>query len=546
MVRTLWAILPPARRVRVVLVILGAAIAAAGEAAVVLLVAPVVSGIVGGDAADHASGGSTRPLVLFALALVAKNVVVLVLSWFKNRELFAIQAEVSERLLEIYIRGTNGRVRQLDAGQRTSFAITEPLQLVLNGYQPLVNGFAEALTLLAVTIVLVFERPVETAALGVSLGVGLGLFTALTRARIVASGFRRKESDTRRAELVRAVLESRAEVRGLGVAAEVVGRYRTANVESAAMTARKAFLTEASRNVVELLVVGAVGMLALVFVYAEGAELLAVLAMFGVAAYRAMPAINRLMVSSQSAKFGVATAETIHGILAAEAEVTAAPARTSRDDGRGDGHVLELAFDGFRLANGKAVLDGRTIRLGPGQVCVIHGPSGSGKSTLVEALIDGGEGVSVVVDGERLPNGLSDLGGRVGVTGQSPLVLPASLWENLSLGRRDDSVDLAAAAPLLDTDASSILDGASIATRLDTPIHRHAVSGGQAQRISLIRALADDNEIVVLDEPTSALDRSAARALRDRIAGDGTGRIYVIVTHDRELEQIADVLVEVG
>ena len=71
----------------------------------------------------------------------------------KNRELFAIQAEVSERLLDIYIEGTNPSVRGLDAGQRTSFAITEPLQLVLNCYQPLVNIVGDALAIGAVTAV---------------------------------------------------------------------------------------------------------------------------------------------------------------------------------------------------------------------------------------------------------------------------------------------------------------------------------------------------------------------------------------------------------
>lgn len=553
MIAQLWAILPGRRRRRLVVVVVVAVAAAVAEAAVVLLVGPLIEALaeataVGADESPDATG----PLVVFGLALVVKNVVVVGLSWFKNRELFAIQAEVSERLLDSYIRGTNPQVRDLDAGQRTSFAITEPLQLVLNCYQPVVTIAAEALALVAVTSVVIVERPIEATILVLLLGAGLKLFSAATRARIVGYGERRKQSDTRRMELVRSIIESRVEVKGLGVSSSVLGRYRAPNAESAEMTARKAFLTEAAKNVLELLVVAALGPLALLLIYAEGSELLAVLAMFGMAAYRAMPALNRIMVSSQSTKFGVATADTIHRILSADdrdrerREHDAEERDASADASVGDLADLELRFDGFELRNGKPVLDGRTVRLSRGEVCVLWGPSGSGKSTLLEALIDGAEGVDIRFEGRRLPGGLSELEGRVGVTAQSPLVLPVSIRENLTLGHDPATLDIEAAIPLLDADARSILDASSIRERLDVAIHRHAVSGGQAQRISLIRALDRSRDVVLLDEPTSALDARAASALRDRIANAADGRIFVIATHDPELRSLADVVVEVG
>jgi ABC-type multidrug transport system fused ATPase/permease subunit len=259
-----------------------------------------------------------------------------------------------------------------------------------------------------------------------------------------------------------------------------------------------------------------------------------------------MPALNRILVSTQSTRFGMASLDAVERILAADRSVV--PLETSSRETRPtEPAALSLRFEGFTLKNGRRVLDGRTVEIAPGELCVVWGPSGSGKSTIVEALVDGAPGLELRYGGARLEGGLAALPGRVGVTVQSPLVLPGTLRENLALGLPSPGdLDVAAFAELLDRDPASILDGPTIAEHLDAAIHRHAVSGGQAQRISLIRALAAHHEIVVLDEPTSALDPRVAEALRRRIDEERSGRIFVVVSHDPEMKRMADVLVEVS
>lgn len=540
LVRRLWDILTTGQRRRLVLVVGVALLAAASDAAVVYLIGPVIDSVVGGSGGVTDDMGS---LIIFGAVVVIKNLLVVVLAWVKNRELFAIQAETSERLVAIYIRGRNPAIGELDAGQRTSFAITEPFQLVMNCYLPVVTLIAEAFAIAAVTMVLLVERPAETIVLMAALGIMLATFSRLTRRRIVDYGHRRKNADTKRQEILRSVIESRVEVNGLGVAPDVLHSYGLPNHESANMTARKAFLTEASKNVLELLVLVSVGPLALLFSYSSGAEFVAMLAMYGVAAYRAMPALNRIMVANQSLKFGVATADAIGDILLADDE---APRTVERSSPRPPttSTTLRIDFGDFRLRNGKSLLDQRTIELTDGDVCVIWGPSGSGKSTILDALIDGNRGVTVHVNGHLAPNGLSDFPGLVGVTAQSPLVLPDTLQANLTLGTGSSAFDVTGAAELLDSDPSSILSVAEIHSNLNVPIHRHRLSGGQAQRVSLLRALDDSHSIVVLDEPTSALDERASAALIARLEGDREGRIYVVVTHDAALRSIATELVD--
>src|SRR5690625_5535786 len=59
-----------------------------------------------------------------------------------------------------------------------------------------------------------------------------------------------------------------------------------------------------------------------------------------------------------------------------------------------------------------------------------------------------------------------------------------------------------------------------------------AVSGGQAQRIALARALVTDPEVLLLDEPLAALDAVSAREMREVLREQLSGRTTVLVTHD--------------
>lgn len=187
----------------------------------------------------------------------------------------------------------------------------------------------------------------------------------------------------------------------------------------------------------------------------------------------------------------------------------------------------------FSLHGVEVVRDGRTI-LGPldleipadGPV-VIAGPSGSGKSTLLRLL----DRLDVPTRGEVRFHGtpldeISPLAlrRRVAMVFQRPVLLPGSVADNLR-----------AAAPELD-DAE--VAAALRSVGLDPAIAAQAaidLSGGEAQRMGLARALATHPEVVLFDEPTSALDdASAARieALALDLAARGTSVIWV--SHDRE------------
>lgn len=181
-----------------------------------------------------------------------------------------------------------------------------------------------------------------------------------------------------------------------------------------------------------------------------------------------------------------------------------------------------------------AALEAVDLRVGPGELCVLVGPSGSGKSTLL-----------------RLVNRLIEpTAGTVRVRGEDVMSLdPAHLRRSIgyviqSIGlfpHRSVAENIATVPRLLGWPAERIrerVDEMLTLVRLDPGAFAERrpseLSGGQAQRVGLARALAGDPDILLMDEPFGAVDPIVRRELRAELRRihQETGKTIMLVTHD--------------
>lgn len=178
-------------------------------------------------------------------------------------------------------------------------------------------------------------------------------------------------------------------------------------------------------------------------------------------------------------------------------------------------------------------VDGVSLDLQPGEVVVLEGPSGAGKSTLVDALVRfvDHEG-SYTLDGVEAKDMHPDaVRARVGLIEQDPFVFDQSVRQNLLFARESAT----------DDDLLGVLDrvglGEWVGRRggLDAPVGERGglVSGGQAHRLALARALLHAFPVLVLDEPTADIDPDLGDAvLRDLVTtARAAGRTVVVVSH---------------
>ncbi|MEV5830182.1 ABC transporter ATP-binding protein [Spirillospora sp. NPDC052242] len=203
------------------------------------------------------------------------------------------------------------------------------------------------------------------------------------------------------------------------------------------------------------------------------------------------------------------------------------------------GHRVELRGVRFGYDPGHEVLRGIDLTLEPGTVTALVGPSGSGKSTLVQLLprfFDPTHG-SVVLGGADLRDlDARELYRTVSFVFQDVRLLRASVADNIALAVPHADRDAVVRAARLANVHDRVLE---LPRGYDTVIGDEAgLSGGEAQRIALARALLADAPVLVLDEATAFADPHTERAVRRALATLKGDRTVLVIAH--RLETIAD------
>ncbi|WP_245720218.1 ABC transporter ATP-binding protein [Nocardia uniformis] len=203
------------------------------------------------------------------------------------------------------------------------------------------------------------------------------------------------------------------------------------------------------------------------------------------------------------------------------------------------GHRVELRDVRFGYDADHEVLRGIDLVLEPGTVTAIVGPSGSGKSTLVQLLprfFDPTHGAVLLGGVDLREVGSRELYRMVSFVFQDVRLLRASVADNIALAVPHADLDEVMRAARLANIHDRILQlpqGYDTVLGADT-----ALSGGEAQRISLARALLADAPVLVLDEATAFADPQTEQAVRQALSTLAGDRTILVIAH--RLETVAD------
>jgi putative ABC transport system ATP-binding protein len=190
-----------------------------------------------------------------------------------------------------------------------------------------------------------------------------------------------------------------------------------------------------------------------------------------------------------------------------------------------------------RAVVGKVLVDNISVQVQRGEVLAVVGPSGSGKSSFLRLLnrLDEPTGGTVRLNGQDYRElAPQELRRRVGMVMQAAYLFSGTVAENVAFGPRQRGVKCA-------EQIVTLLQRVGLSGYQDRDVSQ--LSGGEAQRVSLARTLANAPETLLLDEPTSALDDSAARGIEDLVLGIIRERrmTCVIVTHNiAQARRVAD------
>jgi putative ABC transport system ATP-binding protein len=193
-----------------------------------------------------------------------------------------------------------------------------------------------------------------------------------------------------------------------------------------------------------------------------------------------------------------------------------------------DNFVLRTDHLG-RVVGDKVLVADASFQVATGEVVAIVGPSGAGKSSLLRLLnrLDEPTSGTVYVEGvdyKQIPP--QELRRKLGMVTQRPFLFPGTVADNLRFGPAQRGKTLS------DEEVARLLERVGLKDYATRDVAN--LSGGEAQRVSVARTLANSPLVLLLDEPTSALDQASkleVEALLQEIVRDHK-LTCVMVTHD--------------
>jgi tungstate transport system ATP-binding protein len=192
--------------------------------------------------------------------------------------------------------------------------------------------------------------------------------------------------------------------------------------------------------------------------------------------------------------------------------------------------------------DGKVVLDIPRLDIPSGQICVFAGPNGCGKTTLLSilAFLLNPTSGSVLMQGiEAVRERNQWIRRQVTLVHQKPILFSTTVHKNIAYGLRM----LGLTSKEIQHRVRDIMEEAGLSSLAEKPARK--LSGGEAQRVVLTRALVLETPILLLDEPTNSLDDQSKPMLYELLRkANRRGATIIIATHDLNLiSSLADQII---
>src|SRR5690625_311927 len=500
---------------------------------------------------------STTAFVIFSVVLlltvfILKNLYLLLFNYAQLRVVLNQQVKLSKELFKEYLtkpylfhlqrntadllRNVNGEVPKVFQG------------IIMSGFQL----FTEILVITCILILLLVTAPVATITATVLLGGSVLLFFTFLRKRISSLGKEQQEVSGTMIKWVNQGLGASKEVKVSGKEIFFINAYTGQSQIKANNSRYMKMLELIPRLFIETLLVGVVliTMLIIVFQDTNTTELISMMALFAMAAFRLMPSITRIVALVTTIRYSEPALAVVYEDLFMNQEAeTENRQETVNVINKGEKvftDAIELSGVSFRYPDQDDYsIEDVSLTIPIGQSVAFVGESGAGKTTLVDIILGlfRPEHGQVLIDKKELADQKSVWQQKIGYIPQFIFLSDVTIRSNVAFGIDREQIDEQEVWRALEqAQLKEFIQ--SLPDQLDTEIGERGVrlSGGQRQRIGIARALYHNPEILFMDEATSALDNETEKEIMqaiDKLKGEKT---LIIIAHRLSTIENCDVV----
>ncbi|WP_088001254.1 ABC transporter ATP-binding protein [Gottfriedia solisilvae] len=489
---------------------------------------------------------STTTFMIFAVIallfiFIVKNLYILLFLYVQNRIVLNQQVKLSKRLFETYL----SKPYSFHLQRNTADLLRNVNIEVPNLFQGIIMSafmlITEILVIACIMGLLLYTTSISTIIASGLLGGSVFLFFKIFRKKINKLAKQQQVVDGMMIKWVNQGLGASKEVKVTGKESYFVSAYTSKSQINANIKRYRMMLEQSPRLFIETILVMIVLIMVLVIIFQgkNTANIVSTMALFGMAAFRLMPSINRVMNMITAIRFSKPALTVVYEDLFTNNETyssrgTIEPAVNKSDIGKFTDSI-KLNEISFRYPNQKEYsLKDISLTIPIGQSVAFIGESGAGKTTLVDMILGlfQPEKGSILVDGENISEIKSIWQQKIGYIPQSIFLTDDSIRENVAFGVPKDQIDDHAVWNALEqAQLKDFIEGQP--NQLDTTVGERGIrlSGGQRQRIGIARALYHNPEIIFMDEATSALDNETEKDIMSAIDDLKGEKTLIIIAH---------------
>ncbi len=474
-------------------------------------------------------------LMLFGLFCVylLKSLFLLFLTFYQAKYIFGIQEKLSYQFFKGYLSENY----EFHLSRNSSDLIRNTLSEVTQFTGAISNTlsiFSESLVLLGITVLLLVVEPLATLIIITAMVLLGSIYLFFTKGKSERWGNERMYHDGKRIQHIQQGISGIKEVKISGREQNFLEIYSTHNSGSANNNRKQSIIVGLPRIFIEFAAIS--GIVLFIFIYTLGQkeiqQIVPLLGLFGLAAFRIMPSINRIVSSMQSVRFTLPILHSLHEELINIRE-NPLPSHDESDLFNLSSEI-ELKNISFSYRDSKTILEGIDMIIPAGSCVGLIGESGAGKSTLLDLLLGLNKPSSgeILIDGKRLDENLRSWQKGIGYVPQDVFLTDDTLKRNIAFGLEEEDIDnekITSAIKLAKLD--NFVEG--LPEKENTTVGERGVriSGGQKQRIGIARALYENPSVLVLDEATSSLDSSTEIEVMSSIRELIGTKTIIIVAH---------------
>jgi len=462
----------------------------------------------------------------------------LFLSFYIHRQtffIFNINRTISERLFQTYLKQPyifhiNNNSSKLiqnvvaEVGMFSGMVVTSFLYIA-----------TEMFILLGILSVLLYVEPIGTLTIAGSFFLFAFIYNLLTKSAISRWGEWRQIADTRRIQSIQEGIMGIKQSLLLGRVKFFIDKFNLQNAQSCKVNSNQTLVLSLPKIWLEFLAI--VTIFILVFFISESKnegveDVLPTLALFGAAAFKVLPSINRILNSSQQMRFATPNISKLYNELS-----VAIPRNLNLKSFPKIKLKKKLSLKNLYFAypgSKKNILSNMSLDIFFGECIGIVGASGAGKSTLVDNILGlfTPQSGSITVDGININDNIRSWQNEIGYVSQNLYLTDDSIKSNIAFGVSPNKVDIRKVNKSIRM-AQLTEFIKSLPKGLNTNLGEGGIklSGGQRQRIGIARALYHNPSLIVLDEATNALDTKTEKEIMDAVLKLKGIKTIIIIAH---------------